>query len=151
MSLAARLSLVTGAGVTLGAALAAPAEASEDHARRDYFLHCAGCHGLDGMGTRAGGMPAFPGSVGLIAAEDLGRAYMANVPGVMANSLDDHRIAGVMNYILRQWADETARPFDANEIGSHRAARVGDIVAMRRELAARLEGRGKAIAEYPWP
>ena len=131
--------------------LAAPVAAADGKAHRDYILRCAGCHGMDGVGTVEGGIPTFPGSVGVIAADDLGRTYMMHVPGVVSASLDDAAIAEVMNYVLGEWAPGEAEPFTAAEVTRRRAVPVADVVALRRDVAAKLMAKGHRIADYPWP
>lgn len=119
-------------------------------AHTNYVLRCAGCHGMTGLGTDAGGIPAFPDSVGHIAGTDMGRTYMMHVPGVVGASLDNREIAEVMNYILDTWA-EGADHFSEAEVSRRRSVEVPDVVAYRREVVAELEGMGVVIADYPWP
>lgn len=119
-------------------------------ARGNYVLHCSGCHGMNGQGTLAGGIPPFPDSVGHIAGIDIGRTYIVHVPGVVSTSMTDAEIAEVINYVLDAWGDG-ARHFSAEEVTSRRALPVGDVVAYRREVVEALSKAGIAIADYPWP
>ena len=132
----------------LGAALPAAAGAS---GRTNYLLRCAGCHGMEGLGTEIGGVPAFPGSVGLLASDDAARTYMMHVPGVVGASLDDAEIAEVTNYIVERWGGTGAPAFTAEEVTRRRAAPVANVVALRSEIAARMAAEGKTLAPYPWP
>ncbi|MTH78026.1 c-type cytochrome [Paracoccus aestuariivivens] len=134
-----------------GLAFAGPALAAEGQAHRDYILRCAGCHGMEGLGSVEGGIPTFPGSVGKIAADDMGRTYMMHVPGVISASLDDAGIASVMNYILDRWSPGEAAPFTPDEVTRRRAVPVADVVVMRRDVAKKLMSEGTQIADYPWP
>ncbi|MBP1805257.1 c-type cytochrome [Rubellimicrobium aerolatum] len=124
----------------------------ERTAAANYILRCAGCHGLSGEGTVVGGVPTFLGSVSALAADDRGRTYMANVPGVLSASLGDAEIAAVFNYVLERWGDGgPVPPFTAGEVAARQAEAVGDIVAFRRDLAERLRHAGVTLADYPWP
>ena len=146
--------LVSGLVAGLAATLAAgPGQAETDAAARShYILRCAGCHGMGGEGTVAGGIPAFPGSIGAIASLDAERSYMIHVPGVTSARLTDAEAAGVMNWILARWGGEhEAARFDAEEVAERRRTRVANVVERRREVAALLASRGIALAEYPWP
>ena len=132
----------------IGAALAKPVSA--EPARANYVLYCSGCHGMSGEGTRSGGVPAFPGSVSLIAGSDSGRTYITHVPGVISNSMDDAEIADVLNYILDEWGDGGAH-FTGEEVTTRRREDIGDVVAFRRHVVRELQASGIEIAEYPWP
>ncbi|MFN3523622.1 MAG: c-type cytochrome [Phenylobacterium sp.] len=116
-----------------------------------FLLRCSGCHRTDGLGAPEAGVPPFPGSVGKIARDGEGRAYLMHVPGVAGSGLKDAQLAAVMNYVLEEWAAEEAEPFTAEEVGRLRAAHIVDVVAYRRALAARLAKNGVVIADYPWP
>ena len=130
--------------------LAQPLLAADTKARADYILVCSGCHGMTGQGTEIGGVPAFPASVGRIAASERGRTYMMHVPGVVSNALDNAEIAAVTNYVLNEWGDGAA-PFTEGEVTRRRAIPIKDVVAERRGLAQELAGAGVNIAPYPWP
>lgn len=129
---------------------ATAAEAQSRTPETNYLLHCSGCHRPSGVGAPEAGVPAFPDSVGKIAANDLGRTYMMHVPGVISNSLGDFEIAAVMNYILDAWGGG-GKPFTAEEVTRRRAVPVESVVALRREVAETLAASGITIAEYPWP
>lgn len=116
----------------------------------NYVLRCAGCHGMTGEGTQEGGVPAFPDSVGHIAATEMGRTYMMHVPGVVSASLSDREIAEVMNYVLDTWS-EGATHFTEAEVSRRRAEEVADVVAYRRRVVAELQAQGVQVADYPWP
>lgn len=130
---------------------AAQAETGGYNAHTNYILRCSGCHGLEGMGAEAAGVPPFPGSVGHIAASDLGRTYMMHVPGVVSASLSDAEIAAVMNYVIDRWSDAAFTPFTVAEVTERRAVPVEDVVAFRRGVVAELQADGIDIADYPWP
>lgn len=137
--------LAIAAALTPGAGLAGPAP------RANYVLRCAGCHGMEGLGTEAGGIPGFPDFIATIAGDDTGRTYMLHVPGVVGASLSDSEIAEVLNYILERWGAPGAPPFSTEEVIRRRAEPVADVVALRSQLTARLTAEGKPLAPYPWP
>ncbi|MFV0384289.1 c-type cytochrome [Paracoccus sp. (in: a-proteobacteria)] len=122
-----------------------------DPARRDYILHCSGCHGMTGKGTIAGGIPPFPDSVGKIAGSDIGRTYIVHVPGVNSAGLSAGEIADVLNYILDQWGEGGDPRFSGHEVAERSALPIGEVVAYRRKVVAELSAAGIEIAEYPWP
>lgn len=142
------IAALTAAG--LAAIPLAPAFASERPARTNYILHCAGCHGMQGLGTLEGGIPPFPDSIGHIVSADIGRTYVMHVPGVISTDMSDAEIAAVMNYIIDEWSDGGPL-FTAEEVTRRRALTVGDVVAFRREVVAELRKSGIEIADYPWP
>jgi mono/diheme cytochrome c family protein len=129
--------------------------AADNLARFHFLLRCSGCHGIDGAGSRIGGIPEFRDYVGAFAGDDTGRTYVLHVPGILNASLRDADIAGVMNYVMREWGGRSLRgdfvPFTAAEVAQRRAIPVSDIVEMRREIVRRLASMGIATAEYPWP
>lgn len=134
------------------AAMAAPGHAGNTatSARANYMLHCSGCHGMQGLGTVEGGIPAFPDSVGHIVGTEIGRTYVMHVPGVVANNMSDAQIAEVMNYIMDEWS-EGGTHFTEAEVTRRRAEPIGDVVAYRRKVVADLRKSGIEIATYPWP
>lgn len=137
-------------GMTLVFSSASVAGAESAQAHRDYVLHCSGCHGMSGMGAPEGGIPPFPDSVGRIASSDIGRTYIMHVPGVVANSLTDERVADVMNFVLDRWGDGE-QPFSTEEVTHRRAMPIGDVVIYRRKVVEELGATGVEIADYPWP
>ena len=138
--------------VMLVALVASAAGAQQYTPRVNYVLHCAGCHGMTGEGSRVGGIPAFPDSVAYIASIDAGRTYMMHVPGVVSAGLSDAQIAEVTNYILEEWSDGAAlTPFDAAEVTRRRALPVSNVVEFRRVVAEELAAQGIELADYPWP
>lgn len=131
---------------------ALPVLAAEDGGkpRADYLLYCAGCHGMQGLGTVEGGIPAFPDSVAHIAGIDIGRTYIMHVPGVISTELDAADTANVLNYILDQWGDGKDH-FTAKEVVTRKAIPIGDVVVYRRKVVEELARSGITLAEYPWP
>lgn len=138
------------AALALLAAWAGRDAAGAETAHGVYTLHCSGCHGREGAGSRTGRIPPFQTIVGRFALEPEGRRYLVLVPGVATSGLSDADKARVLNYVLDAWggADAAAAPrFSADEVGRLRAARVDDISALRRAVAARLALRGLPVEE----
>lgn len=98
------------ATLAIAAALTPGAGRADMAPRANYVLRCAGCHGMEGLGTETGGIPGFPHSIATLAGDDTGRTYMLHVPGVVGASLDNAAIAAVLNYILERWGDAGAPP-----------------------------------------
>jgi len=67
-----------------------------------YTLHCSGCHGTDGQGSRAGGIPSLS-LVKTFTGDNEGRKYLLQVPGVSYSGLSNRDIALVMNYVIDRW------------------------------------------------
>lgn len=137
----------------IGAPLAA--QGGERSAQTNFILRCVGCHGMEGAGSEAAGIPDFRGYVGSFARSAEGRRYLMHVPGVTNASLSDAEIAEVMNYVIARFAgvslDPAAPGFTAAEVTQLRAQEVPDVVALRRAVAADCVAQGYPVAGYPWP
>lgn len=124
-------------------------------AATNYMLRCMGCHGMDGSGTAAGGIPDFRNYVGSFAATPLGRAYLLHVPGVIASGLSEQEIAEVLNYIMQRWGGTSLpkgfRPFTAQEVADLENQDIGDVVAYRRQVTNQLRKSNRPVPPYPWP
>ena len=114
-----------------------------------YRLHCSGCHGTEGEGSKIGRIPPFAGIVGHFTASPRGRLYLVHVPGVANAALQDRETADVLNYVLRKWAisdmPKDISDFSAEEVHTLRDIHVDDIAALRHRLAHELAGRGISI------
>ncbi len=105
------------------------------------MLHCQGCHGADGVGSRDGA-PPFRGNFARLAQSEAGRAYLLHVPGVQAAELDAARLAAVLNWIARRYDGEETersgfRPFTAEEVAR----------ALGQPLVAPRAERGRVLGE----
>lgn len=120
-----------------------------------YILHCAGCHGMEGAGSAAGGIPDFRGYVAAFSYVPDGRRYVVQVPGVLSTRLDSAATAEVMNYVMRRWGGDSLRedfqPFNAAEVAALRQEPIADVVRFRRELVRDMAARDLPVASYPWP
>lgn len=122
--------------------LAAAAAGAEP--RTDFMLHCMGCHLADGSGTPPG-IPALRDRVGYYLQIPGGREYLTQVPGVANAPLDDARLAGVLNWIVREFGHKSTpaewAPFTAAEVGRSRGQGPVDIDARRHALWREVERR----------
>lgn len=107
-------------------------------ARTDYLLHCSGCHGQDGVGNPARGIPRFEGQIGYFLQLAEGRELLMQVPGLLSSGLPDDRAAAVTNYLVRQFAGPSMpQQFEAytpDEAKQLRLSRPADITAKRYKL-----------------
>lgn len=131
----------------LALAGAAQAQALPGAAPRTlYVLHCAGCHGLEGSGQPAKGVPSMRGALGAFLRLPEGRAFLVQVPGVNNAGLGDEQIARVTNWTLEQFSADTLsagwRPFDAAEVAAARRGRPADIAQRRATIVAELRRLG---------
>jgi len=128
-------------------ALSAAPAAAETSAHGLYMLHCSGCHGRDGAGSKVGRVPPFAGVVVHFAKEAEGRRYLVLVPGVASSGLSDAETARVLNYVLDAWGGNASlRGYVSSEVTAIRASRVDDIVALRGKIVGDLARRGIRVA-----
>ncbi|MFV0275636.1 MAG: c-type cytochrome [Parahaliea sp.] len=117
-----------------------PAMAMGDRAYRqaqfDYQLHCQGCHSPDGAGADT--VPRLKGHVGLFLGSTSGREYLVRVPGSAISALDDERLAGVLNWIVLEFAGDSLaddfRPYSAEEVGQSRRRPLNEVDQYRGQL-----------------
>jgi mono/diheme cytochrome c family protein len=144
---------MTRLAVLLALLVAAPAAAgSMGTPQLDYVLHCAGCHGLEGEGVPAKGVPRLAGNLGKLLHVPEGRAFIVQAPGVSNASLGDAELARLLNWLLPRM-DAVHMPADtaaytAEEVAALRGARKSEYLARRARLAAALEGRGITLDDY---
>jgi mono/diheme cytochrome c family protein len=133
------------AGLAFATVVAAmPAHSVDD--RKEYLLHCSGCHGVSGHGLPSNGIPDLHDAgrwLGLTA----GREYLVQVPGISATGLDDELAARMLNYALRTYsADQLSasfQPFTAEEVHRLRTNVATDADRRRQNLDAMLAVRGR--------
>jgi mono/diheme cytochrome c family protein len=134
------------AGLTLAGLDAAVAGENVEYV---YRLHCSGCHGNEGAGSKVGRIPPFVGIVGHFAASPEGRLYLVRVPGVANATLPDADTANLLNYVLRNWGGHdlpaNAQDFTAEEVNNLRNIHIDDIAALRRRLSAELSRHGISV------
>lgn len=135
------------AGVSAPALAAQPAS---ERGRIDYVLHCSGCHALDGSGVETKGIPQVKDRIGYFLRFPEGRAFLLQVPGLLAAGLSDERAAGVTNWMIEYFAGASLpsdfTPYTAQEARRYRLSRPADIPGIRKALEAKLREAG-----YPFP
>jgi mono/diheme cytochrome c family protein len=118
----------------LGATLAflAPIATPAGEPQTDYMLNCMGCHTADGHGS-PGKVPSLRNTLGPLAADEEGRRYLVEVPGVAQSQLSDAAVAALLNWMVRNLSDLAPTPdfrgYSAAEIGRsrpHPLTRVGE-------------------------
>lgn len=137
------------AALLLLAGMSAPALAAQPDSERgriDYVLHCSGCHALDGTGVEAKGIPQVKDRLGYFLRFPEGRAFLLQVPGLLAAGLSDDRAAGVTNWMIEYFAGPSMPgnfvPYTAEEAKRYRLGKPADISALRKQLAQRLVALG---------
>jgi hypothetical protein len=140
-------SLVLLAGMSASAPAAQPAS---ERGRIDYVLHCSGCHALDGTGVEEKGIPQVKDRIGYFLRFPEGRAFLLQVPGLLAAGLSDERAAGVTNWMIEYFAGVSLSPeftpYTAEEARRYRLSKPADIPGTRKALEAKLREVG-----YPVP
>jgi mono/diheme cytochrome c family protein len=124
----------------------APSVSPTSSVRATYVVHCAGCHGLDGSGSRLGQVPDMR-RLGDFLRLPGGREFIVSVPGVMGSGLSDADVAAVTNYVLASIAPGSAPPgtppYSTEEVRRARARPLVDVAAQRRRLVE--QGRAQGI------
>ena len=113
---------------------AATAAAAEPSVGEDYLLHCSGCHGAQGRGL-PGQVPALT-ALAPLAATERGRIYLVQVPGVAQASLDDARLARLLNWVVAELSGAHGPPFRADEVARWRQTPLRDPTAARAAALA---------------
>lgn len=113
--------------------------------RSQYVVHCAGCHGLDGAGSRIGNVPDMR-QLGHFLRLPGGREFVIRVPGVMGSGLNDRQVADVTNWVLTTLAPASLPadhvPYDAAEVQRARRDPLVDVAAARAGLLEEARRRG---------
>ena len=113
-------------------------EADPAAARIDYMLNCQGCHTPTAVGA-PGVVPNLRESLPALLSVPGGREFVQQVPGAATASLDDARLARVLNWLLEEFSlrPDGFEDFDAEEVGRLRAHPLTNVQAARAALAVR--------------
>jgi mono/diheme cytochrome c family protein len=115
-----------------------PAPVTEKRARSLYYLHCAGCHQLDGSGAPAFGVPSMINSLGVFQRTAAGRAFLVQVPGARNAAVTDAELAAITNWQLKAFSSATLpadfKPYTAAEVTEKRHQPVPDVIARRAAI-----------------
>lgn len=118
-------------------------EAVADAAKKNYRLHCMGCHQLDGTGSPENGIPSMRDEVGHFLRVPEGRAYLSQVPGTLNTPLSDGETAELLNWVMtnigRASIPAGFKPYTADDVKTYRATVPQDIPGMRVRLLKQLE------------
>jgi hypothetical protein len=99
----------------------------------DFVLQCSGCHGPHGAGT-PGVVPPLSGLAPFLETP-AGRQYLVRVPGVAQSSLDDARLAALLDWVLAEFSGvRPDPPYTAIEVGGWRSRPLRDPAAFRRTI-----------------
>jgi mono/diheme cytochrome c family protein len=122
----------------LGAAAAPAAVDDPAAARVDYMLNCQGCHLPSGAGA-PGVVPDLRQTLGALLSVPGGREFVQRVPGAATASLDDVRLAAVLNWMLDEFSTRPPgfRDFSAREVGRLRQSPWTRVQETRAPLAVR--------------
>jgi mono/diheme cytochrome c family protein len=109
----------------------------------DYILHCGGCHGPGGV-SNSRLVPNLKDLAGYYLDIPEGRDYLARLPNVAFSSLNDQRLAAVLNYVVTEIGGGTAparaKPYTAAEVGKLRKQPLTEVTLSkyRRQLVEAL-------------
>ena len=119
-------------------------EALADAAKKNYRLHCMGCHQADGTGSPENGIPSMRDEVGHFLRVPDGRAYLSQVPGTLNTPLSDGETAELLNWVManigRGSIPADFKPYTGDDVRAYRASVPQDIPGMRVRLLKQLEG-----------
>jgi mono/diheme cytochrome c family protein len=120
-------------------------------AQGDYLLNCGGCHGFQGI-SNAKLVPSLKDLVGYYLWIPEGRAYLPRLPNVAFSTLNDEKLAAVLNYVVFELggnsAPAAAKPYGAAEVGRWRKQPLNEVVLSqyRLQLVERLINNHQAPA-----
>jgi mono/diheme cytochrome c family protein len=120
---------------------AASASAFAHDAQTNYILHCQGCHTADGSGLD-GKVPSLRSTLVPFARTAEGRKFLVQVPGVAQSTLTNAETAAVLNWMLRNLADDKQIAgigvFTEKEVADYRATRLVNGHEIRAQLLAKI-------------
>lgn len=103
-------------------------------AQRNYFIGCAGCHGLEGSSNSIL-VPRLRGLVGYYVNFPEGRAYLPRLPNVAFSTMNDDQLAAVLNFLVfdigGSSAPRGAKPYSAAEVGEMRKRPLTEVALLR--------------------
>ncbi|MDP7153015.1 MAG: cytochrome c, class I [Gammaproteobacteria bacterium] len=110
-----------------------------DRAEFNYFVHCRGCHGPEGMGSY-NLVPNLKGEMGRFLSVGGGREFLVQVPGSANAAVGNEELAELLNWMLvkfsrRELPDEF-QPYSAEEVGRLRVEPLMEVDQHRAMLVA---------------
>jgi mono/diheme cytochrome c family protein len=125
-------------------ALAAAGAFARD-AQTNFILHCQGCHTATGAGLE-GKVPDLRPIIVPMVMMPAGRRYLVQVPGVAQSNLSDLEVASVLNWMMRNLANQKdiagVAAFTQAEVAKYRSSRLLDVRATREKLLGRIAANG---------
>ena len=116
------------------------AELNWQRARFNYQMFCQGCHTPDGTGAKA--VPRMRDHVGYFLETPRGREYLVRVPGSATSALGDEQLAEVLNWIILEFAGDSAvgkhEPYTASEVAQLRQQPLNEVADYRAHLLAEI-------------
>ena len=119
--------------------LASGALAEDLNGRRahyNYQMFCQGCHTPDGVGANT--VPRLKDQVGYFLETRRGREYLVRVPGSATSALDDEQLAEVLNWIVQEFAgdsaDESYERYTPREVARLRQQPLNEVEQYRTQL-----------------
>ena len=126
-------------GLVLAASLLLSPAVVAEQPRTAYWLHCAGCHLLDGSSAPPE-VPTLIDEPGRIAGLPGGRDYLMRIPGVAQAGLGNEKLAEVLNFMLEEFSSATLpadfEPFSGDEVGRARRQALINPLRSRADIVA---------------
>lgn len=105
-------------------------------AQFNYQMFCQGCHTPDGSGAKS--VPRLKDHVGVFLGTPEGREYLVRVPGSATSALDDEQLAEVLNWIILEFAgdsaDESYQRYTPVEVAQLRQRPLNEVEQYRTQL-----------------
>lgn len=114
-----------------------------NHARAkfNYQMLCMGCHTMAGVGN--GHVPKMKGFIGNFLKFQEGREYLVRVPGSANSTLNDARLAEVLNWMILNYAEsslpEKMQHYTADEVSSLRSRPFFEVTQYRKKLLKKID------------
>lgn len=128
------------------ATLSPPAFADSEQARKDYRLHCSGCHQADGSGRPENDIPDMRGSLSHFLRSAAGRQFLVQVPGTSQSALSNGEIASLLNWMLGRFSPGEIpagfQPYSEAEVAAYRAQPLTDVFATRAAIVKEINAIG---------
>jgi mono/diheme cytochrome c family protein len=117
-----------------------------------YVLTCSGCHGVEGLASKEGRVPALAGSIGHFMKAPEARNFLPQAPGIMTSGLNDRDVQALMNWMVPALSGPSLsggfEPYSLEEIAQARKTKPGDFFMARRMIAKKLKDLGYDVAPY---
>jgi mono/diheme cytochrome c family protein len=109
---------------------------NSQRAQFNYQMFCQGCHTPDGSGAKS--VPRMKDHVGIFLGTQQGREYLVRVPGSATSALDDEQLAEVLNWIILEFAgdsaDENYERYTTVEVAQLRQQPLNEVEQYRTQL-----------------